>query len=255
MKNHQIIKLLLLSVIFTNTLFGHPAGDVRSQRITQPDLNSEAEKLLAERGYWITKVDGKRDSSTYHAIVAFQKVEKLKRTGRLTEKLLAALRKSKRPKSAYSGAAHIEIDLSRQVLFLVNDKEIVTHILPVSSGNEKNYYQDGKRQVAHTPRGIFKITRQIKGIRRAPLGILYHPNYFYKGVAIHGSGSIPFYPASHGCVRIPRFAAKKFSDLVAVGMYVVLFDRPNPERPVIGEQKMAKTQTRKTLYTPCQLGS
>ena len=70
---------------------------------------------------------------------------------------------------------------------------------------------------AYTPRGTFKIQRQIKGIRKAALGTIYYPSYFNGGIAIHGSNSIPE-AASHGCARIPRFADKQFADMVKVGM-------------------------------------
>ena len=36
----------------------------------QTSLIYEAEKSLADLGYWITKADDKKDASTYHAIVA-----------------------------------------------------------------------------------------------------------------------------------------------------------------------------------------
>lgn len=184
----------------------------------------EAEKLLSGLGYWVLKIDGVTDASTKHAIVAFQKVERRKRTGILNESELKALRLAKNPTPLFTGDPHVEVDISRQVLFLVNANGIVTHILPVSTGSEEKYQQDGKWQIAHTPRGEFKIERQIHGTRKAPLGNLYNPNYFYKGVAIHGSNSIPVYPASHGCVRIPRFADKLFIDLVWVGMKVYVYD-------------------------------
>jgi len=184
----------------------------------------EAEKLLAERGYWITKVDGVKEASTYHALVAFQKVEGRKRTGVLTEIELTALRNSARPAANFSiGTAHIEIDLRRQVLFLVDENNLVTRILPVSSGSGKRYFDEGKWQIAVTPLGVFQITRQIKATRHAPLGTLFHPNYYLGGIAVHGSDSIPFRPASHGCVRIPHFASTEFSDLVWVGMPVHVF--------------------------------
>lgn len=39
------------------------------------------------------------------------------------------------------------------------------------------------------------------------LGPLYRPKYFHHdGIAVHGYGSVPPYPASHGCVRV-SFAA------------------------------------------------
>jgi len=184
----------------------------------------EAEKLLAERGYWITKVDGVKDASTYHALTAFQKVEGLKRTGVLTQIEVAALRNSTRPAAGVpNGTAHIEIDIRRQVLFLVDENNLVTRILPISSGSEKRYFDEGKWQIALTPLGVFQITRQIKATRRAPLGTLFHPNYFVGGIAVHGSDSVPFRPASHGCVRIPHFASTEFSDLVWVGMPVHVF--------------------------------
>ncbi len=184
----------------------------------------EAEKILSDLGYWILKVDGIADASTRHALIAFQKVEKRKRTGVLNEKELEALRIATRPTPKFTGEAHLEVDITRQVLFLVNENGIVTHILPISTGNDERYQQDGKWGVAHTPRGTFEIEKQIKGLRKAPLGNLYNPNYFYKGVAIHGSNSIPIHPASHGCVRIPRFADKLFIEMVWIGMKVYVYD-------------------------------
>lgn len=204
--------IFLTLIFFSLTIFAQSSKQIL-----------EAEKLLSDLGYWVLKVDGVADSSTRHAIVAFQKVEK-RRTGILNEAELKALRLASRPTPKFSGEAHIEVDITRQVLFLVNENGVVTHILPISSGNDEKYQQDGKWQVAHTPRGEFMIERQIHGTRKAPLGNLYNPNYFYKGVAIHGSNSIPVYPASHGCVRIPRFADKLFVDMVWIGMKVYVYD-------------------------------
>lgn len=185
----------------------------------------EAERLLYGLGYWITKVDGVADASTRHAILAFQKVEDRKRTGVLSSGDLKALRTAAKPLARYSdGGAHIEIDVTRQVLFLADDEGFVRSILPVSTGNEKKYFDQGQWQIAHTPRGKFTVTRKLDAVRKAPLGNLYYPNYFYGGVAIHGSNSIPVQPASHGCVRIPRFADRAFSKLVPIGMTVYVYD-------------------------------
>lgn len=184
----------------------------------------EAETLLSNLGYWITKVDSAADASTRHAIIAFQKVEGRKRTGVLNNTELQAMRAASRPAPKFGGEAHVEVDITRQVLFLTDASGTVIRILPVSTGNEQKYFDEGKWQTAHTPRGSFKITRQINGVRRAPLGSLYYPNYFSGGVAIHGSGSIPLAPASHGCVRIPNFAAHDFQGMVYVGMPVMVYD-------------------------------
>jgi peptidoglycan hydrolase-like protein with peptidoglycan-binding domain len=184
----------------------------------------EAEQLLANLGYWITKVDGASDDSTRQAVIAFQKVNGLKRTGILNDQFLEALREASRPTAKYSGAAHVEIDITRQVIFLVNDDGQVTNVLSTSTGSGEKYLSDGKWERAYTPRGKFTIARQIKGIRKAPLGTIYNPSYFNGGIAIHGSNSIPVTAASHGCARIPRFADKDFVEMVHIGMPVYVYD-------------------------------
>jgi Putative peptidoglycan binding domain/L,D-transpeptidase catalytic domain len=183
-----------------------------------------AEQKLSELGYLITKVDGVADESTYHAVAAFQKVQGLKITGRLSKTEIATLRTAEKPEPKYKGFAHVELDLGRQVLLLVNEEDVVTLILPISSGSEKRYFSEGKWQTAHTPRGFFKIERKIDGTRHAPLGDIFYPNYFHGGVAIHGLGSVPFTAASHGCARIPKFAAADFSSRTWVGMDVIVYD-------------------------------
>jgi lipoprotein-anchoring transpeptidase ErfK/SrfK len=184
----------------------------------------EAEELLANLGYWITKVDGKSDDSTRQGIIAFQKVEGMKRTGVLDESFLRAVRLANRPVAKHKGAAHVEIDISRQVILLVDDAGVVTKVLSTSTGSGERYFSEGKWQKAYTPRGNFKIQRQIFGTRKAPLGSLYNPSYFNGGIAIHGSNSIPVKAASHGCARIPRFADKDFVKMVKVGMPVYVYD-------------------------------
>lgn len=182
-----------------------------------------AEQRLAELGYWTGPLDGIFDSGSRHALIAFQKVEGRNRSGKLTIEEIEALRGAARPEAKYTGSAHVEIDIQRQVLFLVNDEGVVTHVVPVCTGNEKRYVDHGEVHRAHTPLGRFKVLRKIKGIRISSLGFLYYPNYIHAGIAIHGSWAIEVNPASHGCIRIPMFVAKEFSRLVPVGMEVIVF--------------------------------
>jgi cell wall hydrolase len=118
----------------------------------------------------------------------------------------------------------LEVDIRRQVLFVTDTDDRVVYILPVSTGSEKPYFDKGERQIAHTPRGKFRIERKINGNRISSLGLMFYPSYFYKGWAIHGSIFVPPYPDSHGCVRIPRFAEKKLFDLAPIGMEVFIYD-------------------------------
>lgn len=206
----------IVVIFFSQTVLGSTANKADTREI---------EALLSNLGYWITKVDDRADTSTYHAIMAFQKVLGRKRTGSMGPADVEALQFATRPNPRFpTGTPHVEIDLTRQVLFLVDGQNVITRILPVSSGNEKRYFDQGKWRVAHTPRGRFRIERKISGVRHASLGDLYYPNYFYGGVAIHGSLLVPPFPASHGCVRIPRFADRAFSGMVYVGMEVFVYD-------------------------------
>ncbi|HYJ88403.1 MAG TPA: L,D-transpeptidase family protein, partial [Pyrinomonadaceae bacterium] len=184
----------------------------------------EAEQLLSNLGYWTGPVDGDFDGGSRHALIAFQKVQGRQRTGKLTKAELQAMRVATRPLPRRTGFAHIEIDLTRQVLFIIDATGSVTHILPVCTGNEKSYVDHGQSHRAHTPRGRFKVLRKISGWRRSSLGLLYYPNYIHEGIAIHGSPAIAVYPASHGCIRIPMFAAKELSEMTAIGTEVIVYD-------------------------------
>lgn len=185
----------------------------------------EVETLLSKLGYWILKPDGKPDASTRHSIMAFQKVEGRKRTGTLSAGDLKALRLAKRPAPRYpTSIEHIEVDLVRQVLFYVDETAIVTRILPISSGNGERYFDEGTWKVANTPRGLFNVGKKINGVRQSSLGALYYPSYFVGGIAIHGSNSIPAYPDSHGCVRVPRFADHALFRMIKMDMEVYVYD-------------------------------
>jgi lipoprotein-anchoring transpeptidase ErfK/SrfK len=116
-----------------------------------------------------------------------------------------------------------EVDITRQVLVLGRNG-VIQKIVDVSTGSEQYYYQDGVRYRAHTPRGVFRVYRKIDGIRISKLGELYRPSYFYQGWAVHGSGSVPTYPASHGCVRITNPVADRLFSLLAIGTRVAVYD-------------------------------
>ena len=220
--------LILCSLVFS-TLDGEviQARSLAKTSVAQEVSKEQtlaAESRLSELGYWTGPIDGSLDSASRHALIAFQKVEGRQRTGKLTRGEVQALLSANRPLPKYSGYAHLEIDLNRQVLFIVDTSGTITHILPVCTGNEKTYVDHGEIHRAHTPRGRFRILRKIAGWRLSSLGLLYYPNYIYNGIAIHGSLSIAVYPASHGCIRIPIFASKKLSELTPVGTEVIVYD-------------------------------
>jgi len=116
----------------------------------------------------------------------------------------------------------IDVDLSRQMLSVIDDSGNVTKVLPISSGSGKWYVSEGERRKAVTPTGRFRVYRKIPGWRKSPLGLMYYPVYIAGGVAIHGSPSVPRRPASHGCIRIPMHAAKAFYDTTPIGTVVLV---------------------------------
>jgi L,D-transpeptidase catalytic domain len=115
-------------------------------------------------------------------------------------------------------------------------------ILPISTGSGKKYCVDGQCARAVTPGGSFRVTRKILGLRVSRLGQLYNPLYFNGGIAIHGAPSVPAYPASHGCVRIPMAASRWFYDTVAAGTPVYVVGGPKAAVP-FNEQAPGDTTT------------
>ncbi len=184
----------------------------------------EAERLLSNLGYWTGAVDGLFDPATRSALIAFQKWEGRPVTGRLTLDELEAIRTSASPKAREPGYAHVEVDLDRQILMLVNDQDEV-RVLPVSTGTGKPFVEEGEKSIAYTPRGRFLVYRKGVGWEKGPLGSVYYPNDISGGISIHGSGNVPLEPASHGCIRIPMFAAREVSRLMPAGTIVLVYDK------------------------------
>ena len=184
----------------------------------------EAEQQLADLGYWTGPVDGRFDSATRWALIAFQKYQGRKITEKLTIDELEAIRTSAAPQGRDTGYPHVEVDLDRQVLMIV-DETNSSKVLPVSTGNNKLFTSDGQESIAYTPRGRFVVYDKSFGWENGQLGSVYYANYISGGVAIHGYLSVPNEPASHGCIRIPMFAAREVSKQLKLGTIVLVYDK------------------------------
>ena len=167
---------------------------------------------LSELGFFVPQADGRYGSVTAQAVMAFQKSAGLGRDGIAGPNTMAAL-ETATPVQAREAGDHLEVDLERQLMFVVKDGR--TLVLNTSTG----------RSGWRTPPGRFTITRQIDGMRHAPLGDLYRPKYFNGGIALHGSSSIPGHPASHGCTRLHNAAVDHLwaADLAPVGTPVWVY--------------------------------
>ncbi len=171
------------------------------------------ERRLAALSYRPGVIDGVYDAATADAVMAFQKIERLERTGTATDAVQRCLAWADAPEPRQSvGGDRVEVDLSRQVLLLIRDGD-VQWTIPVASG----------AQGTRTPTGTFSIQRRLPYWRESHLGMLYKPAYFYGGYAIHGSRSVPPFPASHGCVRVAVSTMDDLYSLLPVGMRVDIY--------------------------------
>jgi hypothetical protein len=183
----------------------------------------EARELLDQLGYWVDLEATRHDVSLRHALIAFQKIEGRERTGAFTLEELESMRYAHRPRVLETGYPHIEIDLRRQVLFVVDVAGVPMRILPTSSGYGESFTEGGETRQSITPTGRFKVYRKIECWRKSPPGLFYYPNYTYGGIAIHGNPAVPARPASHGCRRIPMFASLELCEIATIGMVVIVY--------------------------------
>jgi peptidoglycan hydrolase-like protein with peptidoglycan-binding domain len=188
----------------TTTVPPDPAADGTLELGEGGDAVLALQQRLHDLGYWLGQPDGSYGQLTRQAVMAFQKYEGLSRDGVAGPATQERLAGASRPTAR--GGGGLEIDLERQVLLVVDGGQ-VRWALNTSTGNGEAYDSpSGGTGVARTPTGQFTVEREIDGLREAPLGTLYRPKYFQGGIAIHGSGSIPAHPASHGCARVTNSA-------------------------------------------------
>ena len=99
-------------------------------------------------------------------------------------------------------ATRVVVNLNTQMLFVYDGSEMIA-ASTISSGRESN----------PTPTGIFPIMEKNRHHRSnkyndAPMPYMQRLDTY--GIALH-AGDLPGYPASHGCIRLPKeFAARLF---------------------------------------------
>ena len=190
---------------------------------------------LLDLGFWLDAADGEYGWLTSQAVMAFQKtyggVFELKTTGIADDKTVAAMTLiDTRAQGTITAGDLIEVDKGRQVLFIIRGGKTLW-VFNTSTGSEKPYTEVNQKQGgtiqgdAVTPEGQFKVySEYTNGWEKGQLGELYRPKYFKGGVAVHGSNSIPEYPASHGCVRLTTTAMDWIwtNDMMPQGTQVIV---------------------------------
>lgn len=153
-------------------------------------------------------VDGVFGMQTWHAVVAFQGWSGLARDGIVGARTRGALAYARTP-TPWSKSTGFEIHIPQQVLLIVRGGRVQRSV-HVSTG-------------AHgaTPYGHFRVYRReamswsVQYRTWMPLA-----QYFSGGYAMHEYPSVPAYPASHGCVRIPSGDSRAVWQVGQIGLRV-----------------------------------
>jgi peptidoglycan hydrolase-like protein with peptidoglycan-binding domain len=189
-----------------------PAADPPVEAVGRSggSATERAQWRLIELGFWLQEPNGEYGLTTQQAVMAFQKYYGLAADGTLGPETAAVMTSvTERPQASADAGTLVEIDKSKQLLFFVVDGR-TEWILNTSTGSEIPYDEPdkntpGERQVGDsvTRNGLHEVYRErAEGWWEGDLGQIYRPKYFSGGEAVHGSNSIPNYPASHGCVRV-----------------------------------------------------
>jgi L,D-transpeptidase-like protein/putative peptidoglycan binding protein len=152
--------------------------------------------LLLQRGLrrlgYATPVTGLFDGGTARAVTAFRKVNNMGRNGYASRAVYFKVFRHKgrfKLRHPGAGAKHVEFDWSRQVLVLAR-----------GSKAWRTYHASSGKASTPTVFGSFRFYSKQPGTNSHGM---VHSNYFIGGYAVHGYPSVPNYPASHGCIRIP----------------------------------------------------
>jgi len=156
--------------------------------------------------------DGRLGPVTLEAVLAFQKWERLPRTGVIDAKTRARLPAASQPTPSLhaSTVRRIEVLLDRQVALLVENGAVKSAIA-VSTGKPST----------PTPPGHYRVYAKIPRWWSGPFREwLPWAVPFVGGIAFHQYLTVPAYAASHGCVRQVPAVARMTYDFADVGMPV-----------------------------------
>ena len=166
---------------------------------------------LKRLGYAGFTPTGYYGPGTARAVLAFRKVNHLPRIGYASALVFQKVferRGTFRLKYPRAGK-HVEADISRQVLVLAR------HGKP-----QRIYHMSSGKASTPTVLGSFRVYRNDAGTNSHGM---VHSSYFIGGYAMHGYHSVPTYPASHGCLRLPIPSAWNIYTWVDYGTRVFVY--------------------------------
>ncbi len=171
------------------------------RRLAAGDSGADVRVLLrglAKLGFRTPGMSSTLSREAADAVVAFEKAYRLPRTYVFDGDDWRKLANARRIRPRHKGPKlHIEIDKTRQILLVVRNGRVL-HILPTSTGATGN-----------TPEGRWRIRWKAPSTTTWLGSAILYRTMTFKGneFAIHGFAPVPPYAASHGCARIPMWAA------------------------------------------------
>jgi peptidoglycan hydrolase-like protein with peptidoglycan-binding domain len=171
----------------------------REVRVVNPDLGpgaSGASVRLLQSELWglhyFVPLSGVFDEATGRALIAFRKMTGLNRIAYAGSQVFSRLSHGEggfHVRYRHDGR-HVEANLTKQVLALIEPGGRVHAIYTMSSGKPST----------PTVIGRFQVYSKTPGVNSEGM---VDSNYFIRGYAIHGYAEVPTYAASHGCLRVP----------------------------------------------------
>jgi L,D-transpeptidase catalytic domain/Putative peptidoglycan binding domain len=222
------------------------------------DVKMVQERLNAMK-FDVGAADGIFGDNTRAAVWAYQdlirdpqKTPKRTADGKVTPELWSQMQDGFDLKDWTPNASkrHVHISLPAQVMIVWNGPniEVISH---VSTGSGKEWCEQPQNVPAWpgattttnpvagerprkicgksiTPGGVYRVYRKNFGEWKIPLGTVFDPVFFNKGIAIHGFSDVPRDPASHGCVRVPLHIGARLSKLLQKEDAVFVYDGVKP---------------------------
>jgi hypothetical protein len=160
------------------------------RRLRKGALAKLFNRSLQAQGYHTGTKGPRVTSGTHLAIKAFRKVNGMRWSERYSRAIFRTLLRGEGAfKPRFDDGRHVEVDISKQVLALVEGDRPV-HTFHVSTGTGGT----------PTVLGNYRFYLKQPGYNSKRM---YFSVYFVGGYATHGYSSVPNGRASHGCVRNP----------------------------------------------------
>lgn len=168
------------------------------------------QRQLEKLGFAVP-VTGYYDDGTARAVLAFRKTNRMGLTGFASNSVYSWLF---RDKGAYKlrypkAGKHVEFDWTRQVVVLAQNGKPY-----------RTYHTSSGAPVTPTVFGTYRFYMKTPGTNDKGM---VDSSYFIRGYAIHGYASVPTYPASHGCLRVPIPNARAIYDWIDIGDPIFLY--------------------------------